>query len=92
MAAAVDDVFFLDPPPFPPPFLLRRLPLEDESETRPSTAAPANAKSTAEPFLVFRWPLPREESSPGAAAAATEEDDAAEEEGKEEALALRALA
>ena len=87
MAAAVDDVPAL--PPMPPmPLLLRRLLLEDERETRPRTAAPANAKSTAEPFL-RRRPTPggeeEEESPPGA-------DDAAEAEGREEALARRALA
>lgn len=83
MAAAVADVPAL---PLMPPLLLRRLLLEDERETRPRTAAPANAKSTAEPFLCRR--PPPEESPPGAAAAAAAEAA----EGSEEALALRALA
>ena len=87
MAAAVDDVPAL--PPMPPmPLLLRRLLLEDERETRPRNAAPANAKSTAELFLCRRPPPPPpEESPPGAADAAADA-----EEGREEALALRALA
>ena len=97
MAAAVEDVFLPLPPPLLP-FLRWRLLLEDDRETRPRTAAPANAKSTAEPFLVRRPALEEleeeeEEASPLAGAAEAEEAEEEEEaEGNEEALARRALA
>jgi len=98
IAAAVEEVFL--PQPFlqlllPP--LRWRLLLDEDRETRPRTAAPANAKSTAELFLVCRPALegeeeaPSTEALPGAAAAAEAEEVEEEAEGREEALARRAL-